>query len=375
MGKELSSGLAPSTVVAHMRQQARWARGGFEILLEGRPWSNKLLTVDQRIQYMTPGLHFLLGGANLFYLILPAIFLLFGTSALAVESSRWLAHFAPLYITTLLVSTLQMGGLRLKPALLSVATAPAHVGAFFAVLFRKESTWIVTNSSVPKGAVLELLAAQIFLVIVNLTAATVGLLTVKYQSGTMIAVVLCLAHSALLATTVAISFRDGLKLRKSATLEPELDQIFASPEGTRMSDVLEQSEPLTAPEPHKRRRLQRRSSWKQKLMMVLLVIACVAVGERRIGIVKEWGHQGGGVAVLAFDPIDVVSFEAATFVICWSRPRKTLLLVTCLRSSRFAVRARMGTLSRSSRTLWPRRQSCRTLLHVMEPRCRAARSS
>ena len=118
-----------------------------------------------------------------------------------------------------------------------------------------------------------------------------------------------------------------------------------------MSDVLEKPRPMTEPEPQKRRRRHRRSSWKQKMMMLVLVIACIAVGERRIGIVKAWGDHVGGVAVLAFDPIDVVSFEAATVRRLMVEANEEVATGMCLRSSRFAVRARTGALSPSSRTL------------------------
>ena len=57
----LARGLAPQDVSSYLKQQLRWAGGGFEVLLRGRLFKRGIgLTIDQRLQYLFCGTHYLL---------------------------------------------------------------------------------------------------------------------------------------------------------------------------------------------------------------------------------------------------------------------------------------------------------------------------
>ncbi len=203
----VAHGLSPTTIDAYMRQQARWASGSFEILLRANPLRMRGLTFDQRLQYSTPPLHFLLGFANLWFLLLPPLFLLFGVTPLAVDSTTWLFRFLPFYVLTQLVLWMQAGGLKLNPVTLSIATAPVHVRAFFTVLLRRNSAWRATNNAT-KPLILPTILPQASLALLNVTAIVVGVTATGDPTGTIISIGLCALHTVLLGRVVAQAVTD-----------------------------------------------------------------------------------------------------------------------------------------------------------------------
>ena len=198
----VARGLSPETVNAYFRQQFRWASGSFEILLRSNPVTMKGLTVDQKVQYLTPPLHFLQGFSNLWFLLLPPMFLLFGWTPLQADSATWLSRFLPFWLLTQAVLWLQAGGIRVRPVALSVATAPIHVRAFFAVLLRRAPTWHATNQRVAPPTVTEVTLPHLALAAINLTGIVVGLTSIENAVGTAICVGLCLLHLVILGTVI-----------------------------------------------------------------------------------------------------------------------------------------------------------------------------
>jgi cellulose synthase (UDP-forming) len=210
----VARGLSPDTVYAHLRQQFRWASGSFEILLRSNPLQARGLAPGQRLQYLFPPLHFLLGFSNLWFLLLPPLFLLFGITPLEADSGTWLAWFLPFYLLTQAILWLQSGGFRPKPIILSVATAPVHVKAFFAVLLRREPVWSVTNAGTAPPPPSEFLVPQIGLLLLNAAAIVVGLAVVENGVTTSITVALCLLHVAILGRVIVAAMLDRSRARR-----------------------------------------------------------------------------------------------------------------------------------------------------------------
>jgi cellulose synthase (UDP-forming) len=204
----VAQGLAPDTVAAHFRQQFRWASGSFEILLRNNPLRAKGLNIDQRLQYLFPPMHFLLGFSNLWFLLLPPLYLLFGITPLHADSGTWLAWFLPFYLLTQLVLWLQSGGIKPKPIVLSVATAPVHVRAFFAVLLRRQPIWRVTNTKQAPPSPAEFMLPQIALLLLNATAIVVGLTVITNTVTTAITVALCTLHVLILGRVLIAALYD-----------------------------------------------------------------------------------------------------------------------------------------------------------------------
>lgn len=237
----LARGIAPDTVNAHLRQQFRWASGSFEILFRSNPLQAAGLSPRQRVQYFTPPLHFLLGFANLWFLTLPALFLLFGITPVAVDSGTWLTRFLPFYLLTQAVLWLQAGGLKINPIILSVATAPAHVHAFFAVLLRRKPTWRATNEKTTPPSIVETMLPQLTLLLLNLTAIVVGLAVITNPTGTAIAVTLCTIHIAILGRVLHQAATDRRHTTHPSTTHPATIDLRDHPTPARRGP-----EPVTA---------------------------------------------------------------------------------------------------------------------------------
>ena len=123
----LASGLAPEDVGSYLKQQLRWASGGFEVLLRGRLFRRgNGLTIDQRLQYLFTGTHYLLSMAMLTFMCLPATYLLFALSPIKADGWTWATHYLPFQAMTLLVTWLQSGGFRLSAIVASIGAAPVH---------------------------------------------------------------------------------------------------------------------------------------------------------------------------------------------------------------------------------------------------------
>ena len=191
----LAEGLAPEDVATYLQQQYRWSRGAFEILLHARPWRMKGLTCDQRIQYIQPGLHYLQSVAMLFFMLLPALFLVFYVQPLRVNGVGWLLRYAPFWVLTQLAVYYQVGRLHVWSYCMAIASVPVHIRAFFTALFRRKYGWRVTNREGRVPSVLESMPTQLLMVFGLLTAFMIGLFPLRSSVPTTISLVLCLVYA------------------------------------------------------------------------------------------------------------------------------------------------------------------------------------
>ena len=213
----VARGLSPTTVDAHLTQQFRWASGAYEIALWANALGNPRLTPTQRWQYLQPALHFLQGFSNLVYLLLPPLFLLFGTAPLETTTDRWLLAFVPLYVGTQLVMWAQNGRFLFRPIVMSLANAPVHAAAFLSVLLRREATWESTNQAGHGRGAIERTAPHIVLVAINLAGLVVAFSPRSDRVGTTVCAVLCAVHALLLLRIVGEAFVDRRRSRSADT--------------------------------------------------------------------------------------------------------------------------------------------------------------
>jgi hypothetical protein len=174
------------------------------------------LTAGQRLAYAAPPLNYLTAFANAFYLLLPPLFLLFGVAPLDTDAPHWLAAYLPFLVLTHVVLALQCGGFRWRPIVLSVATVPVHLQAFFAVLLRRRAVWMSTNASVAVPSAVEVMLPQLVLVAFNVTAIVVGLSAVGDHVATFISVGLCALHSVILLAVTGVAALDRVRARQVA---------------------------------------------------------------------------------------------------------------------------------------------------------------
>jgi cellulose synthase (UDP-forming) len=213
----LSEGLAPTQVHTYMTQQFRWSRGAFEVLLHGRPWRLRGLSRDQRIQYLQPALHYLQSFAMLFFMLLPALFLVFYVQPLRVESVGWLLRYAPFWIMTQLAIYYQLGRLHGWSYAMAIASAPVHVRAFFSALFRRKYGWKVTNRAGEVPPVIDTLPTQIVLALALVGAFIIGLFPITSSLPTIISLVLCLLYAFALGAVILRAMKDRREARRAAS--------------------------------------------------------------------------------------------------------------------------------------------------------------
>ena len=185
----LASGLAPEDVGAYFKQQLRWACGGFEVLFRGRLFRrNTGLTIDQRLQYLFTGTHYLLSVAMLTFMFLPATYLLFELSPIKADGWTWASHYLPFYAMVLLVTWLQSGGFRVAAIVASIGAAPVHARALWAALRNRPATWAATNQAGERDRSLWVVMPHLALLLLNVTAIAVGLLVMTDPAPTWLSV-------------------------------------------------------------------------------------------------------------------------------------------------------------------------------------------
>ncbi len=144
--KVLTQGLTPDRLGAFIKQQFRWASGGWEILLWSKLLRSHRLTLSQKIQYMLVPSHYALSVATIIFAFMSPIYLLADKSPISASVWDWAIHYVPFYFLTVAVPFLQAGKIRPSAILVSMAAAPAHVRALLATAMKQKASWSATNT-------------------------------------------------------------------------------------------------------------------------------------------------------------------------------------------------------------------------------------
>jgi cellulose synthase (UDP-forming) len=184
----LARGLAPEDVRPYFKQQRRWACGGFEVLFRGGLFRRSTLTLDQRLQYLFTGTHYLLSAAMLTFMCLPAAYLLFGLSPIKADGWTWATHYLPFYVLTLLVTWLQSGGFRPAAIVASIGAAPVHMSALVRTLVNRTGTWRATNQAGRSARSLWPVMPHVALLTMNVVAIVVGVAVIADPPPTWLSV-------------------------------------------------------------------------------------------------------------------------------------------------------------------------------------------
>ncbi len=99
----LSYGLVPATLSAYYKQQLKWARGTFELLVTTYPTVFSNLTGRQRLHYGTLPLYYLLGSVQLIDLLIPILSLLTMRLPLQLDLLLFATVYTPLLLTGFLI--------------------------------------------------------------------------------------------------------------------------------------------------------------------------------------------------------------------------------------------------------------------------------
>lgn len=184
----LASGIAPATISAFFKQQLRWAKGGLSMLFLRNPLSSAKLTLDQRIQYFTANMFYLVGFSILIYISFPLLYLLFGISPINASSTlEWLSHYLPYFGLYYSLSWLLLGRIEMATVSTSIASFWPYILAFFSIVFNTKFTWTATTSkSSNTFVIMNWIWPHVFIIVLTLLALVVGWFEPQQYSDTLV---------------------------------------------------------------------------------------------------------------------------------------------------------------------------------------------
>jgi cellulose synthase (UDP-forming) len=92
----LARGLVPEDLGSFVKQQLKWSRGVYDVLLREYPRAFRRLTLHQKLSYLMIGTYYLVGLTTPIYLLIPALYLWTGVQPAAMFLSEYLQHALPL---------------------------------------------------------------------------------------------------------------------------------------------------------------------------------------------------------------------------------------------------------------------------------------
>jgi cellulose synthase (UDP-forming) len=143
----LAVGDTPDTIKAYVKQQLRWATGGFEIFLKRNPIFSPL-AFDQKLQYLFTSVYYMQGIVIGLLLTLPAMHVFFNLSPVNLNITlwQWFIYYMGFYGLQILVAFYTMGGFRLETMVLSAVTFPVYLQGMFNAAFGRKQKWHVTGN-------------------------------------------------------------------------------------------------------------------------------------------------------------------------------------------------------------------------------------
>jgi cellulose synthase (UDP-forming) len=174
----LSSGDAPETIGAYIKQQQRWATGGMEIFFHSNPLKNRKLTFNQRLQYLWTSAFYLHGVATALLFVLPALYIVFNLSPINnnLQFSHWILLYGGFYGLQIALASYCMKGFRTETLILSTVIFPVYLRALINGLFKKDVRWNVTGQAVNTDSPFNYIVPQmllfVFLLLVDMIAIT-----------------------------------------------------------------------------------------------------------------------------------------------------------------------------------------------------------
>ena len=94
----LSRGLVPEDLGSFYRQQLKWSRGVFEVLLTEFPRAFRTLSGWQRLTYAAIGSYYLFGLTTLVYLLIPYLYLWFGIQPTSMQFAEFVSNGGPVAV-------------------------------------------------------------------------------------------------------------------------------------------------------------------------------------------------------------------------------------------------------------------------------------
>lgn len=220
----LAIGDTPETVEAYTKQQLRWAQGGFEILLRHNPLSRRrVLTFDQRVQYLGSSAFYLTGVAPALLLLVPPlhIFLNLTPVDLDVPVATWALYYAGFYVMQVLVALFTMGSFRWEALIMATASFPIYLRALWNAARRRDTTWHATGRSRVGAAAspYAFIVPQLLVLLFLALSTVVGLWKVIVTQELALSLVWNALNTLVFATFVSAAWRENRDRRARATAQ------------------------------------------------------------------------------------------------------------------------------------------------------------
>lgn len=199
----LAIGEAPDTVANYFKQQFRWSRGGFEILLTHNPLRQKL-TLDQKLQYLHTSMHYLIGVVMFIFYLLPLLYVYLDWKPFqtAGDPFAWTRAFVP-YFFMIIVTTMHLMGTKSiwRSFVTTISAFPSHMAAFFSVLTGLNMNWSVTGVIRRRSDYVMSVAPHILLLLLSLGAIPLALMAPQ-EDGTSITIVFWLLWNSMVLLSI-----------------------------------------------------------------------------------------------------------------------------------------------------------------------------
>ena len=230
INKVLAVGKTPETLKAYSKQQLRWASGSFEIFLWHNPLFSKKLTIDQRLQYLGTTAFYFNGFAIATLLILPVLQIFFNLTPLALDIPfyQWALLYGGFYVSQIILSMYTMGGLKIETLMLSAASFPIYIKAFFNALLKRDEAWQATNRVDSYDSPFNYIRMQVYIFVFLFATTSVGIWKSVYTNEFSVSIAWCALNTFVFGYFVAVALNESRQARlnaKQAKIAENIEKI------------------------------------------------------------------------------------------------------------------------------------------------------
>ena len=175
----VARGLVPEDLDSFLRQQLKWARGVYEVLLREYPRAFRRLTNHQRISYLMIGTYYLVGLTSLIYLTIPLLYLLTGAQPAAMFLADYVVHALPVgifgaiiyrFVQRWLCDPARERGWHWRGMLLKIGCWSVYLRGLLLALANVTVPYIPTPKERRRGSFVRLAAVPLAIVMISLFA-------------------------------------------------------------------------------------------------------------------------------------------------------------------------------------------------------------
>ncbi|QXT62698.1 glycosyltransferase family 2 protein [Tessaracoccus palaemonis] len=241
----LAIGDAPDTIEGYSKQQLRWATGGFEILFTSNPLiTRRRLSLDQRLMYFVTATHYLTGIVPGLLLFVPALEIFFDLRPVSMDIGiwQWFLAYSGFYLLQVVLAFFTLGSFRWEVLMLSAASFPIYMLAFFNVVIGRDQAWSVTGAKKGAASPFNFIFVQVTTFVFLLATTCVGVWRDLLNSQLTIATVWCGINTVILGAFILVAFDEARSLRRGTAEAEAMDA-----KSVALSEFLGAPEPRSTP--------------------------------------------------------------------------------------------------------------------------------